>query len=266
MTSITSTTSQASAQARPANAKTPGSLHITARSIALGLTIVGVPLLLAHVFVLTMNFGFGRGYLFGLAEKFNLNDEMNFPTLVATLELLACSAMLAANAYFRPGGRKQAAGWWVMCAIFAFLAFDENIGLHEMTSGPTSQLLQADWVPEYAWMLPYSVALLIAASVLLPWFLKVDRASQIRFVIGGAIFVSGALGIEILESANVSGAGPDVLADGIALADVSLGHALLTTAQECMEYIGAGYFLYALVLRLGGLTLGVAPARETQAG
>ena len=50
------------------------------------------------VFVLTMNFGFGRGYLFGLAEKFNLNDEMNFPTLVATLELFACSAMLAANA------------------------------------------------------------------------------------------------------------------------------------------------------------------------
>nr|WP_321359136.1 hypothetical protein [uncultured Hyphomonas sp.] len=237
-------------------------LHIRPRDVARGLVLVGGVLLAAHLFVLVMNFGFGRDYLWGLAEKFNLNEEMNFPTLVATVELLACGAMLAANAFFRPGAAGQAAGWWVLSGVFIFLGFDENIGLHEMLSHPTSQALQADWVPEYAWMIPYSAALLIAAVVLLPWFLRIDRSSQIRFAIAGAIFVSGALGVEILESANLSGTAPELLEGGASLADISLSQALLTTLQECMEYIGAGYFLYALVLRLGGLRLQVSPRRE----
>ncbi|MEZ6001842.1 hypothetical protein [Hyphomonas sp.] len=263
MTSISGSDLPAVAPDWRAGSTQSGSLHISARDVALALVIVGVPLLLAHVFVLTMNFGFGHSYLFGLAEKFNLNDEMNIPTLVATLELLACGVMLAANARFRPGGRGQASGWWVLCAIFVFLGFDENASLHEMTSGPTANLLQADWVPEYAWMIPYGLALLIVAAVLLPWFLKIDRASQIRFVVAGTIFVAGALGIEILESANVSTADFEMTADGPALADVSLSLAVLTTVQECMEYIGAGYFLYALVLRLDGLTIGAATSRNS---
>ena len=261
MARTSSTTLPAEALSRHVSAKQPTSLHISAHSIARGLVIVGVPLLLAHLFVLIMDFGFDRGYLFGLAAKFNLNNEMNFPTLVATLELLACSVMLAANAHFRPGSHGQALGWWVLCAIFVFLGFDENISLHEMTSGPTLQLLQADWVPLYAWVLPYSVALLIAAAVLLPWFLKIERASQIRFVIAGTIFVSGALGIELLESANASGTDPDAWADGTSQVEGTLRQALLTTVQECMEYVGAGYFLCALAQRLGGLTLGVTPVR-----
>lgn len=264
MTTLSATTSQTRYFSPQSAAHAATELHISPRHVGRGLFLIGGVLLSAHVFVLVMNFGFGRDYLWGLAEKFNVNKEMNFPTLVATIELLACGALLAVNAHFRPGSLEQVPGWWILCAIFVFLGFDENIGLHEMTSGPTSQLLQAEWVPEYAWMIPYSVALVIAAAVLLPWFLKIERSSQIRFVVAGSIFVSGALGIEILESANFSAADPELLAGGEKLADISLRQATLTTAQECMEYVGAGYFLYALILRLGGLTLCVAPAKEAQ--
>ncbi|MEZ5945858.1 MAG: hypothetical protein R3C13_08630 [Hyphomonas sp.] len=241
----------------------PSEIGLSPKRVAIGLILIGAFLFTAQAFVLVMKYGFDREYLFGLAAKFHLNKEMNVPTVTSTLILVGCAAMLSVNALLSPKGRRAA--WWLLAAVFLFLGYDESMQIHEMLSGSVHRTFQADWVPAFAWVLPYGAAIIVLAVVLLPWFLALDRASQISFFLAGVIYVGGALGIELLEGMSFSSIDQSLSVEGLRAANHSLPHELLTTTQECMEYIGSAFFLYLLVKRVGGLRLVPGPGLLPQA-
>jgi hypothetical protein len=148
--------------------------------------------------------------------------------------------------------------WFLLAAVFLFLGVDEATMIHEFASAPTREVLNASWVPHLAWVLPYGAAMIVLAVVLLPWFLKLDRSSQIRFVAAGFLFVLGAIGFELLESAQMR----DILAENPDTVIEELQHPVVDTLilfEESLELIGLGVFLHALVSRIGGFTFRPGP-------
>ncbi|KCZ49455.1 hypothetical protein [Hyphomonas pacifica] len=231
---------------------------ITPKGVAWTLTGIGLLALLPHIGVLVMKHVFGKPYLGGMANMFHLNEEHNVPTLIAVFLLMTCAAALAYTASTLPAKSRDRAGWLVMALVFAFMAFDESVQIHELTSQPINDMFNAEILQPFGWVLPYGFALIVLGLVLAPWFFRLDRASQIRFIIAGTIFVGGALGIEIIEGAHYRSLGEELNPELYTKVNQTLAHDLLWTLQESMEYIGAGYFLYAIIKRLGGIQM--APA------
>jgi hypothetical protein len=83
-------------------------------------------------------------------------------------------------------------------------------------------------------------------------------SSQIRFAAAGFLFVLGAIGFELLESAQMR----DILAENPDTVIEELQHPVVDTLilfEESLELIGLGVFLHALVSRIGGFTFRPGP-------
>jgi hypothetical protein len=82
-----------------------------------------------------------------------------------------------------------------------------------------------------------AVLLLFAAYV--PFLSRLPAASRWRFIVAGATFLAGAVGVEVLSGAA---------RDQFGFED--LRFALLTTLEELLELTGVALFLRALVLHM----------------
>lgn len=164
-----------------------------------------------------------------LVPRLSLSYEHNVPTWVASSLLLACA--LAAGAIARAAGSWRR-HWWGVTAVFAFASLDEAAELHEHLGGhlETGGVLYFDWVI-------WAAALLAAlAAVFLPFVRALPAATRRRLVTAGAIFLGGAVAMELPLGLWVERAGPD-----------GLGYALIDWIEETLELVGASLALVALV-------------------
>ena len=73
----------------------------------------------------------------------------------------------------------------------------------------------------------------------MPWALTLDRALRRALVLGGVVFVAGAVGFEVLSGNRAASVGEDGL------------HWVLATVEEDLEILGVVIVLQALLQRLG---------------
>lgn len=231
----------------------PKAVRVTPGSVARCLIGLVAGLILIQCCLLVLVHIFDRPYIFGLVDAFDFGGENNITALVSTLLMMACALMLAFSGAVAAPPLKRLP-WFLLAGVFAFLGIDEATMIHEYASAPVRVLLGEDRVPHLAWVLPYGAAMLVLAAVLLPWFLKLDRQVQIRFVLAGGLFVLGAIGFELAESQVVQG----ILAEYPDTDIAQLQHPtvdLLILFEESLEMTGLSLFLHTLVSRLGGLTI-----------
>lgn len=227
---------------------------ISPRGVAKALVLLIGGLIVIQSGLLTLVWGFGKTYVFGLVDMFDFGGEDNVTAYFQSLLLLSCSMVLALTASLSRPALKDRLPWGVLSGVFLFLAVDEATMIHEFVSAPMREMFHASWLPQLAWVVPYFGGLVVLAATLLPWFLRLDRPSQIRFALAGFLYVLGAVGFELLESKQVEGilaAQPDL--DLATLQNRTVDFIILF--EESLEMIGSGLFLYALVERLGGLTI-----------
>lgn len=229
-------------------------IEISSRMAATALPVMIGALIVIQAGLLVLIHAFGKPYVFGLVPAFSFGGEHNVTALFQTLLMLSCAAMIAFNGLTASERRADRLAWMLFSLVFVYLAIDEATMIHEYASAPTHALINASWVPHFAWVLPYAAALIVLSVFLLPWFLRLDRQSQVRFVIAGGLFVSGAIGMELLESVRT-----EALLDPSLPADTSpprdLTRDLMIFAEEALEMTGLAIFLHALLRRTGGLTL-----------
>jgi hypothetical protein len=232
-------------------------VRLTARRLAAGLIALIGGLILIQCGLLVLVHIFGKPTVFGLVDAFDFGGESNITALVSTLLMLASAAMLAVTGNLAGRGPDRLA-WFLLAGVLIFLAVDEATMIHEFASAPTREAISASWVPQLAWVLPYGAAMLVLAAILLPWFLRLDRLSQFRFVTAGFLFVAGAIGMELFESAQmreILAVNPDTVVEE--LQDPVIDSLILV--EESLELTGVGLFLQTLVHRLGGFTLRTGP-------
>lgn len=157
--------------------------------------IVAASLCLVHILLHIVAVVKGDDRLYGLVYVFGLGAERNVPTLYSTLALLVGAGLLMLIARHSKTDRLY---WWVLGGTFVFLALDEMMGFHEKLVGPVGNALKTSGAFHYAWIIPYGLAVLAFGIAFSRFLLRLPRHTAIRFVVAGAIFVAGAVGMEMV--------------------------------------------------------------------
>jgi hypothetical protein len=141
---------------------------------------------------------------------FDVGQERSIPTWFETIQFLLCSILLAVIA----AAKKQRSDryilhWSVLSVIFIYFSADESASIHEAIGQLSEHLLHntTGFTPSGAisffWVVPGAVFVLIVLVAYLRFLAHLPRSTRRLFLFAGAVFVLGALGIEML-SAQVS--------------------------------------------------------------
>lgn len=148
----------------------------------------------------------------------------------SALMLVASMLLYLAGASAR-GGR---AGWYGLAAIFLLMSVDETISGHEILVEPMRGLVDAGGVFHFAWVIPGLVFVACAGLLFIPFLLALPRRTAAGFVLAGALFVGGALGMEMVGGLLVTTEG------------FTARYMAAAILEESLEMIGLTVFLFTL--------------------
>lgn len=217
--------------------------------VLLLLCIVGL-LLLAGLLASLLLWQTSYDTALGFIPSFRFDRERSVPTYFSVLLLAACSCLLALIAV---AGRQRPAGtyvthWWVLAFVFGLMSIDELVGLHERLMAPVRRLLDIEGpsLLYFAWVVPGLVFVALLGLYFLPFLWRLPRPIAFRFMLAGAIYVGGALGVEMAGGYYAS-TFPDWQTKGT---DAFFGYELIVMLEETMEMLGLIVFVHALLLYL----------------
>ncbi len=175
-------------------------------------------------------------YHLGLSEKaaelFSLSYEANVPTWYAS-GLLLVAGLLLGRIADHPTTDRHRGRWWLLSGIFVYMSLDEAIEIHEYLVYLVP--MDTGGVLFFAWVIPAALILLVLAAIFWPFLRDLNASSRRRFVIAGAIYVGGALLMELPAGWWVDHHGDD-----------NLTYGLIDWVEETMELTGATLFVIAL--------------------
>lgn len=178
----------------------------------------------------------GRNLL-GVGRFLSLGEEANLPTYWNALLLLGCALQLYWVSWIRRlDGDRFDSHWRFLGHGFAFLSLDEAAQFHE---GLVGQAIRAtvgagEGIASYVWYFAY---LPIAAGVgvaYLGFLRSLPRRLSRLFVLSAGLYLSGALGMEMIEASVVSSQG------------TRLAVAVTQGLEETLEIVGVSLFFYSL--------------------
>ena len=173
--------------------------------------------------------------LMGFSRLFRMNEEQNFPSYFSALALLACSI---AAALLRGAARDSAEsrGWAIAAFILLFLSVDEAASVHELMNGLR---FGEQGVLYYGWVVPYGLAFVVLSLCLLPFWWSLAPRMKWTLAGGAALYVAGALGMELVEASLVARSGMEAYNS----------HAMRVSLliEEGSEMLGIAIVLYALL-------------------
>ena len=170
-------------------------MPLTPRSVRNLLLAITAGFLVAHCVVQVGIYGFGaeKHWL----DSLNMDRELNLPTLFSS-SLLLISALLMQRLGHN-SNPDATDDWRLLSKIFIFLALDEALQIHEILIIPG---LRHQVHPALAstWVVPYA-----ALAVILLWRFRsflgsIPRATATGLLRSGAVYVGGAIGMEMIGS------------------------------------------------------------------
>jgi hypothetical protein len=176
--------------------------------------------------------------LHGLWARFDMYRESSVPTWYSSMVLLAAAMTLAMIGLDKWRTRYRFAGHWVgLAVIFFLLSIDEIATFHELLSDRMQSL---HWAGPfyYAWVIPAGAFVLFFVVAYLRFLFHLAPAYRLLFVVSGAIYVFGAVGLEMVEAEIQQAWGIHNL------------YHVVVTAEEGCEMLGASLFVYVLLTYL----------------
>jgi hypothetical protein len=199
---------------------------------------VGIALALTVLYVVTQSLKIfaGKEFVFGLVPMFDLDAEANLPTFFQSQTLLACGVALAVVAVNeRVRGAAQALRWLGLGLAFVYLGADEAAMLHDRMGPPAMQLFGQG--PNHIdWVLPMGLLAGAFALWILPLLFAIPRRTALAFVVAGIVYVSGAVGFEIVGKFAAEAAGY-----------ASFTYVLTVVCEEGLEMLGVALMLRAVL-------------------
>jgi hypothetical protein len=166
-----------------------------------------------------------------------LDAEANLPTFFAFSLLAFCAvllALIAARAFL--ARHEFRFHWALLGGLFLLVAFDEAAGLHERLNAPVRAALDVSGALYFAWVIPFGSLVALLALSYLRFLRDLPAPFGRLFVLSGVLYVTGALGAEMLGSAyhQVNG-------------NRTLTYQLITIVEETLEMLGIVVFAYSLM-------------------
>ena len=215
-------------------------INVSPKRVVYALLLIVSLMLVFNLISLILVFQFGfdasvKGFI-PFFKLVDFNNERNIPTLYSSTALIFSSALLAIIAITHRRLGNSYWHWVGLAAIFLFLAIDETATVHEKLIRPIQAALDTSGIFLFAWVIPYSLALIVFIVAYLKFLINLPRKTMILFIVAGSFFVFGALGVEMLSGQHIQSFGAD-----------NLGYGIYYTFEELLEMLGIIIFIYALL-------------------
>ena len=168
-----------------------------------------------------------------IVEFLSLSYEANLPTWFTVAQLIVCAVMMIGIAEARRRERgPHVFHWWLLALSFLYISLDELVQLHEEMSA----WLDLGGVLYFSWIVPAAVLLLFWLSFFVRFLIELPQLTRNRFLVSGALYVTGALVFEIPLGWWTEQHG-----------DENLVYALIDFIEEALEIGAISLFIYSLV-------------------
>ncbi|MFA9446063.1 hypothetical protein [Egicoccus sp. AB-alg6-2] len=135
----------------------------------------------------------------GLVALFHLDSEFNVPSIASVLGLTACGALLLlTGACLRARDLPDATRWRWLGLGFVLLAFDEGARIHERANTVVNELGISLAALRFGWVILGAVAVLALLPIYLPAVLRMPADLRLLAILSAALYVGGAVGVEIV--------------------------------------------------------------------
>ncbi|MEG5033503.1 hypothetical protein [Microcoleus sp. AT3-D2] len=194
-----------------------------------------------------------------LAKVFNVDAERNLPTFYSFLALVFSSLLLGVIAYAKNlDSDRYKNHWKILSFIFLYLSLDEAGQLHEKFINPMRSLLNATGFLYFTWIVPFGCLVAIFLSSYNKFVFHLPVATRKLFVAACALYIGGAIGIEMIGGYLFSTTGME-----------SLPYLIVATLEESLEMVGIVVFIHGLIsyikTYLGGVSWNIyIPGKNTQ--
>jgi len=167
---------------------------------------------------------------------FDLNKEANIPTWFSSLILFISSCLLFFISYYKGKNDSNQKYWKVLTFIFLYLSIDELASIHEDFNNPVRSLLHLGGIFYWSWIVPAILILVILFFYFFRFLLSLPKNTRNLFLLSAIIFISGAVGLEMIGGLLYS---MDM--------NNSIPHRIETFFEEVMEMTGVLIFIYSLL-------------------
>jgi uncharacterized BrkB/YihY/UPF0761 family membrane protein len=117
-----------------------------------------------------------------------------------------------------------------------FFSVDDTATLHELLTKPIRKLLGVSGIFFYAWVIPAIIGLFIFMIFFFRFYLRLDIKTKIGFLLAGTLYVTGALGVEMIGGWYYE-----------RLVNSNFTYQMITTLEEALELSGLVVFIFVLL-------------------
>ena len=214
-------------------------VNISPRRVAKFLITIIIGFTLIHCILQIVDFGLGINKIRVITTLFNFERDSNVTTWYSSIALFISSLLLWAIALAKTSLKDPfSLHWKCLAIIFAFLSLDEVAMFHERAGqvlDAVSSVEFSGWL-YFQWVIIGVPVTLIIALAYFKFIVHLPAKTRNLFILAGALFVGGALGLEILAGRQES-----------MTTDTNLIYKLITTIEELWEKLGVMVFIYALL-------------------
>ena len=213
-------------------------ISISPKKIAKFLTLIVVGFTLVNLAGFFIQYVLGFRRLDRFIGLLNVGDDSSIPTWYSSFALLICAILLMVIAIVK-GRRKEPyfRHWAILSIIFTVMSIDEVAMIHENMGDILGDLFKfkAGFF-YYSWVILAMPLIFIFLLAYLKFIIHLPTKIRYLFLIAGATFVMGGLGIEMLSAHHDSLYGTS-----------NLIYNCIMTAEEFLEMLGIIIFIYALL-------------------
>jgi len=206
------------------------------------LSLFTIILIVIHSVILGIYYSIGDPDTFDFVRMFDLDMEQNVPTLFSSA-LFLISAFLFYLLSKSPKEKKQGSRsyWLGLSFVFTFLAFDESAKIHEHLGDFTERFVDATGYLYYPWVIIYGILVLLLGVFYLRFFWRMESKVFWSFMLAATIFLTGAMGFELLGAYESSIHSTDTIL-----------YSIYYTIEESLEMFGVVYLIHILLKLVAG--------------
>ncbi|MEM7452777.1 MAG: hypothetical protein AAF456_00350 [Planctomycetota bacterium] len=135
-----------------------------------------------------------------LLSRFDLGMEPSIPNWWSSLLwLLNAGVAMCCLKILERSNNRQRQMFGLLAILFVILALDEAVMIHELADATLQGWLNTGGLLYFAWVIPGAIFALACAAAFGKFVFELPPVVRNKIFVSGAVFVSGAIGVELLE-------------------------------------------------------------------